>query len=228
MPLFDPTRDPPRLPRALLGHAPSADALAALATFASLVDRWNRKVDLTGASDPEALLDILFADAGALADPALAPLDAHLVDVGAGAGAPTLPLLLLRPDLRATLVEPLHKRVAFLRTALGRLDLARRVTLVPLRLEEASLGDPFALALSRATFAPARWLEIGSHLAPRVAVLAVEPIAAPAGFHVTAERAYRLPFGGQARWIGAFERERPGALSGDAGSDRPPSTPGTE
>ena len=42
------------------------------------------------------------------------------IDVGSGAGAPALPFALLRPDVSLTLVEPLRKRIAFLRTAMQR------------------------------------------------------------------------------------------------------------
>jgi 16S rRNA (guanine527-N7)-methyltransferase len=50
------------------------------------------------------------------------PHSASVFDVGSGAGLPGIPLLLARPDLRLTLVEPMARRVAFCeetRTALG-------------------------------------------------------------------------------------------------------------
>ena len=50
------------------------------------------------------------------------PRDAHVVDVGSGAGLPGIPLGLARPDLALTLVEPMSRRVEFLDQAVA--DLA--------------------------------------------------------------------------------------------------------
>jgi 16S rRNA (guanine527-N7)-methyltransferase len=97
-----------------------------------------------------------------------------VIDVGAGGGAPTIPLALLRPDLGARLVEPRQKRGAFLRTACASLDLLGRVNVEQGRIEpdapEVDAGD-FDLALSRATFAPEIWVPLGLRLAPRCVAL---------------------------------------------------------
>ncbi|MGH3614819.1 MAG: 16S rRNA (guanine(527)-N(7))-methyltransferase RsmG [Pseudonocardia sp.] len=57
----------------------------------------------------------------------LVPDGAHVVDVGSGAGLPGIPLALARPDLRIVLVEPLARRVAWLREVLDDLDLEVQV-----------------------------------------------------------------------------------------------------
>ncbi|MEZ4288237.1 MAG: RsmG family class I SAM-dependent methyltransferase [Polyangiales bacterium] len=87
-----------------------------------------------------------------------------VVDIGAGVGAPTLPWLLDLPATHARLVEPRRKRVAFLRQAIGVLNLSDRVDILEARLEEKApkrVGE-FEVALSRAPFAPQKWLELGS------------------------------------------------------------------
>jgi 16S rRNA (guanine527-N7)-methyltransferase len=190
------------------GRPTSEEALEALAAFAELVAVWNARSNLTGAKDPEALCDVLFADAFALADPAVVPEGARAVDVGAGAGAPAVPLAILRPDLSITLVEPRRRRMAFLRTAVGALDLMDRVRLEERRLEGPPLvGAPFDVALSRATFAPAEWLERGRALAERVIVLVGrEPLPEPEALR--ARRDYRLPFAGTSRALGCYVAPR--------------------
>ena len=50
------------------------------------------------------------------------PEGARVVDVGSGAGLPGIPLGLARPDLAMTLVEPMARRVEFLREAVAGLD----------------------------------------------------------------------------------------------------------
>ena len=62
--------------------------------------------------------------------------DAELVDVGSGAGLPGIPLALLRPDLRVTLLEPLLRRVTFLTETVEALDLTDRVRVVRGRAED--------------------------------------------------------------------------------------------
>lgn len=58
---------------------------------------------------------------------ALIEAGAKIVDLGAGAGLPGLPLLLARPDLQMVLVEPKARRVAFLDEVCADLDLPARV-----------------------------------------------------------------------------------------------------
>jgi 16S rRNA (guanine527-N7)-methyltransferase len=59
-----------------------------------------------------------------------------VIDVGSGAGLPGIPLTLLRPDLRVTLLEPLLRRFTFLVEALSELRLSGRVEVVRARAEE--------------------------------------------------------------------------------------------
>jgi 16S rRNA (guanine527-N7)-methyltransferase len=122
---------------------------------------WNARMDLTAARSSDELLDLMLADAAILA--ARTPQGASVVDVGTGAGAPGLAMALLRPDLKVTLVEPLVKRVSFLRSIGARVKIERT-------RGEAVKGR-FDVAVSRATLAPAQWLELGSKLADRVWVL---------------------------------------------------------
>src|SRR4051812_10341863 len=92
-------------------------ARSSIATWLGLVKSWNARIDLTAAKTDRELVDLMVADALILStriDP-----EQRVVDIGTGAGAPGFALALLRPDLKVTLVEPLAKRVSFLRTAIG-------------------------------------------------------------------------------------------------------------
>jgi 16S rRNA (guanine527-N7)-methyltransferase len=53
----------------------------------------------------------------------LIPPAARVLDIGSGAGLPGIPLALARSDLRVVLVEPLARRVEWLRTVLADLEL---------------------------------------------------------------------------------------------------------
>jgi 16S rRNA (guanine527-N7)-methyltransferase len=203
---FDPARDDARIEQLAraLGCEIEPPARAALSAYVALVASWNRKVNLTAARDADAQVEVLLGDACALCAPELVPPDACVLDVGSGAGAPIIPLLLLRADVSALCLEPLGKRAAFLRTASARLGLLARMRVREARLDldaPEALAEAFDLACSRATFAPELWLEVGLRLAPRVLVMTAStaPPAPPSGSTVLAERVYTLPFSGAPR-----------------------------
>jgi 16S rRNA (guanine527-N7)-methyltransferase len=185
-------------------------AVDTLGRFVELVASWNRKLDLTAARETEALVEIMLADAFMLASDSIVPPGSRCVDVGSGAGAPAVPLALLRGDLSFTLVEPLRKRVAFLRTALGTLQLVSRVSVIEQKLDPdapAVTGAPFDVAMSRATLAPESWLAAGSKLAPQTLVLlAREAPPEAAGVELDRVVSYTLPSNGAERKIAIYRR----------------------
>nr|MDQ3036006.1 class I SAM-dependent methyltransferase [Myxococcota bacterium] len=164
----------------------------------------------TAAREETALVEVLFADALVMSDRALVPEGASLLDVGSGGGAPTLPFALLRGDVRLAMLEPLRKRIAFLRTAIGTLDIADRVRAIEGRLDRravaAAAGD-YAVSSARATFAPGEWLPMGLELAPACLVFTVdEPPVAPAGTRLAHRVDYALPWSGAPRVLARYER----------------------
>ncbi len=185
-----------------------------LVAYAQLVATWNQRVDLTAAKTAGELVEVLFADALVLSDPELIPVNARLLDVGTDVGAPIVPLVLLRPDLHAQCVEPRRKRVAFLRTVVGQLDLMQRLVIVEGRIEldgaspSIAAGSPPEIACSRATFAPPQWLPLALKLAPRAVVLAAREGLPPAaeGSSLIAQRDYALPSSGARRVLGVYAR----------------------
>ncbi|MDT0445985.1 16S rRNA (guanine(527)-N(7))-methyltransferase RsmG [Streptomyces johnsoniae] len=64
------------------------------------------------------------------------PEQVTVCDVGSGAGLPGIPLALVRPDLRITLLEPLLRRTNFLNEVVELLGLEDQVTVVRGRAEE--------------------------------------------------------------------------------------------
>ena len=91
-----------------------------VAYYALLID-WNTRMNLTAITEPEEVVKKHFLDSLA-ALPYLKP-GAKVADVGTGAGFPGIPLLIVRPDLKMTLVDSLQKRIGFLQTVLQTLGL---------------------------------------------------------------------------------------------------------
>jgi 16S rRNA (guanine527-N7)-methyltransferase len=154
----------PLLDRALtvLGKTLTARVRADLETWLNVLQDWNARVDLTAARTPEELVDLMLADALVLEG--RVEQGARVVDVGTGAGAPGLALALVRPDVRATLVEPIGKRASFLRTVIGSVG-RRDVALVRGRGETLAGKRAWDVAVSRATLGPPAWLDLATKLA---------------------------------------------------------------
>ena len=124
--------------------------LAQFETYYAMLADWNTRVNLTAITEPEDVAKKHFLDSLAAA-PYLKP-GASIVDVGTGAGFPGLPLLILRPDLRVTLMDSLQKRLTFLEAVLKELKL--KAELVHARAEDAGQNpmyrEKFDIALTRA------------------------------------------------------------------------------
>jgi 16S rRNA (guanine527-N7)-methyltransferase len=167
-------------------------AVEQISGWLELLKTWNRKLDLTAAKREPDLLDVMLSDAFVLSKHL--PKDASVVDIGSGAGAPGLPLAIVRRDLKVTLVEPAIKRISFLRTvlsAIGRTDIKLQRAHGE-DLEPASVDA----AISRATLSPTEWLSLGASLVKSGGeiwvLLATEelPIAAETSHLATIEYAW--------------------------------------
>lgn len=114
-----------------------------------LVD-WNTRVNLTAITGLEDVANKHFVDSLA-AEPYLKQ-GASVIDVGTGAGFPGVPLWIIRPDLKLTLLDGLNKRIVFLQTLCETLGL--KADCVHMRAEDAGQSpkyrEQFDAALTRA------------------------------------------------------------------------------
>ena len=131
----------------------TAEQLAMFETYYAMLADWNTRLNLTTIISPEDVAKKHFLDSFAAA-PYLKN-GASIMDVGTGAGFPGLPLLILRPDLRVTLIDSLQKRLVFLEAVLKELKLTAE--LVHARAEDAGQNpmyrEKFDVALTRAVSA---------------------------------------------------------------------------
>lgn len=101
--------------------------------YAKLLVEWNEKMNLTAITQIDEIYEKHFLDS-------ILPLfdvsiTGSLCDVGAGAGFPSIPLKIILPSLKVTIVETLAKRIHFLDVLCKELEL-EDVTLVHARAEE--------------------------------------------------------------------------------------------
>jgi 16S rRNA (guanine527-N7)-methyltransferase len=92
--------------------------------YLDLLAGWNERTNLTAARTAPARFDLLVRPVAAVATRLAA---GTLLDIGSGNGSPGLVLAALRPDVRATLLEPRQRRWAFLREAARAMGLAVEV-----------------------------------------------------------------------------------------------------
>ena len=84
-------------------------------TYEKELIEWNNKFNLTAIRDPESIRTKHFLDSLSCILAWKASPPAHLIDVGTGAGFPGIPLKLLYPSMKLTLVESVSKKAAFCR-----------------------------------------------------------------------------------------------------------------
>ena len=122
----------------------------ALMQYADALLETNKVMNLTAITDPADVATLHFLDSAALLK--LADFSGkRVVDVGTGAGFPGMPLRILEPSIRLTLLDSLGKRIHFLQGVCDQLGFAD-VDCVHARAEEfaAQHRETFDIATSRA------------------------------------------------------------------------------
>ncbi len=120
----------------------------------------NKKYNLTALECEEEVILLHFVDS--LMGASLIPEGASVIDVGCGAGFPSLPLAIVRPDLAITASDATAKKTAFVAMAAERLGLCGVRTLTG-RAEELSRTahrDAYDMATARAVAALPTLLEL--------------------------------------------------------------------
>lgn len=123
--------------------------------YAEMLLEWNEKINLTAITDSEGIAIKHFYDSLTPLWYLNIPKNARVIDVGTGAGFPSIPMAIVRPDLRFTLLDSLNKRLNFLNEVCTRLDI--KAELVHMRAEDAAqkaeYRESFDVAVSRAVAA---------------------------------------------------------------------------
>ena len=189
-----------------LGLAPPPGAPDLLLDLCELLAAWAGRMNLTAHRTPRAILDRLVLDATALAS--VLPDAATLADLGAGPGIPGLPLAILFPQRRLTLVEARERRHHFQREAVRRLGLGN-VRPVLGRSDELDAEEHEGV-LAQAMARPRKalplllpWAAPGAWLALPGGATAPDP-GSPPGVAGACVRRYHVPITGVERtvWIG--------------------------
>jgi 16S rRNA (guanine527-N7)-methyltransferase len=104
----------------------SEELIEQLSRYYELLDRWNRKINLTALDNPDQAIDRLVLEPIVAARQLPSPT-ANLMDIGSGGGSPAIPMRLCAPAIGLTMVEAKARKSAFLREAVRTLQLDRAV-----------------------------------------------------------------------------------------------------
>lgn len=133
-----PTQPSPLAPLAA-AHGIELDALALerFAAYLAFLAEQNKRQNLTAITEPEEAARKHFLDSLLLL-PWLEPAPgSSLLDVGAGAGFPGVPVAIARPDMPVTLLESNGKKARFLRELVGILTMSN-IDVICARAEDAA------------------------------------------------------------------------------------------
>jgi 16S rRNA (guanine527-N7)-methyltransferase len=150
------------LAREFNSAALSPQQLALLEAHYDLMLRWNQRLNLTRILSLEDAVRFHYCESLFLGT-LLPPGELTIADVGSGAGFPGIPLAILRPECRMTLIESHQRKAVFLREASREL---KNVSVLAIRAQDVK--QHFDWTVSRAV-SPQEVIKLS--LSPSMALL---------------------------------------------------------
>ena len=148
-----------------------------LLTLLDLVAEWNQKFNLTGIKEPVAMVQKHLLDSLTIQPWIKGPF---VTDVGTGAGFPGLPLAIVNPTLRFTLIDATAKKIRFIEHAAQALGL-EQVVAVCSRAEQYLPIQRATTVVSRALSSIPDFIAAAGHLCAKngqmLAMKGKDPIA---------------------------------------------------
>lgn len=151
-----------------MGLQISADRQAKLIAYLLLIDKWNKVHNLTAIRDPLEMVTLHLLDSLSVLPHVQSLAPKFLLDVGAGAGLPSIPLAICLPELQVTAIDSVQKKTSFMRQVKGELGLsnfhveAGRVE--ALKKAAFNNGSGFDVIISRAFSEVGLFIKLTKHL----------------------------------------------------------------
>lgn len=137
------------------------EAFKNLETYVNMIEEKNKVMNLTGFTGDRLWEEGIYESIISLWEIFKDPSKKHMLDIGAGAGFPSVPFKIVFPEMNLTIIEPINKRVNFLKEVSNALNL--NIKLIIGRAEETK-NTTFDLITARAVAPLYALLEISSHL----------------------------------------------------------------
>lgn len=137
-----------------------------LIAYLLLIHKWNMVHNLTAVRDPLEMVTLHLLDALSVL-PHVQKLDTRevktLLDVGAGAGLPSIPLAICLPELQVTAIDSIQKKTSFMRQVKGELGLSN-FHVETGRVEALQKPALFDVIISRAFSEISLFIKLTRHL----------------------------------------------------------------
>ena len=147
-----------------LGLNLSDTNIADLELFLQEMGRWNQVHNLTAIEGEQDSVRLHLIDSIAVLPVMkqfLNELSPKIADLGSGGGLPAIPIAIVQPEWRLTLIEAVRKKTAFLQHVRGKLKL-KNIEVLSERVEDVAVQQPaqFDAVISRAFTSLARFLDL--------------------------------------------------------------------
>ena len=124
-----------------------------LEKYSEMMLRYNEVMNLTAITEPDEIREKHFLDSITLLLSEKITQGCSLIDIGAGAGFPSIPVKITREDVNLTMLDSLNKRINFLNDVIKELGL-KNAKAIHMRAEEGGknkgLREKFDIATARA------------------------------------------------------------------------------
>ena len=136
-----------------LGLEVSENANKLFVKYSKMLISYNEVMNLTAITEPDEIKEKHFLDSITLTLSEKLENGMSLIDIGAGAGFPSLPVKIVRDDLKVTMLDSLNKRIGFLNDVINELGL-KNIEAVHFRAEDAgkdkNYREKYDIATARA------------------------------------------------------------------------------
>ena len=109
-------------------------------SYYNLLIEWNEKFNLTAITDEDEVIEKHFVDS--VLPHKLLKENSKIIDIGAGAGFPSIPLKIVRPDLNFILIDSVNKKVTFINEVINKLSLAGTIA-IHTRIEDLAVNPAY-------------------------------------------------------------------------------------
>lgn len=121
--------------------------------YMDMMLRYNQKINLTAITEESEIIEKHFIDSLTVLESGKIQSGCRLIDIGAGAGFPSIPIKIMNENISVTMLDALQKRVDFLREVIKELGL-KDIEALHMRAEEGgqdkNLREKFDISVARA------------------------------------------------------------------------------
>ncbi len=143
-------------------HINNEEKFTKLCKYVEIIEKTNKYMNLTGFSDDKLWEEGIYESVIALETGIKNSDGKLLLDIGAGAGFPSIPYAIAHPEIEVVIYEPIGKRAIFLNRVSDELNL--KIEVQKIRVEDSQEIERFDIITARAVIKFKYLLEASHHI----------------------------------------------------------------